>query len=839
MPYLFTSESVTEGHPDKVCDQISDAILDELIRQDPKSHVAVEALATTGMVVVAGEVTTKGYADVQGIVRRTLDEIGYNKPEYFFDSRGSGVLVSIHEQSPDIASGVREDNLDEIGAGDQGIMFGYACDETEELMPLPIQLANRLAEKLSHIRKTKSVPYLRPDGKTQVTVEYSDDHRPQAVTTVVIAQQHDPKTEDGKQVTAERLRADLLEKAVKPVLGKYYQAGKTAVIVNGAGPWLLGGPAADTGLTGRKIIVDTYGGMAPHGGGCFCVGGDSIVNTQEGLAPIKELSTLPSGALIKTDISPTPVGEWIDNGKMDVLEIETEDGYSLEGTPNQAIRVIDTQGNYIWRRIDELKSSDCISIQRKNRMFGLGKKVDFTFKHKLGTRRKNAFSFPDYLTEDYSYLLGLLIGDGRCTSRDGVQVCVCEDEMKEIVQSLFKALFGSGGKIFGHWAHFCGVELRAYLEALGLDYHRSWQKRVPKSVFASPKPVVAAFLRGLFDTDGTVGLSGRSGVCAGIKLTTTSKELALDVQQLLLNFGIVSRIQTVQTTGKVAFIHGRPVRSKRPLYHVRVKGSDSVEVFRKEIGFGLPRKAKILASAQLDPKHSRLTVPNQTERLKRLWSKLPSKEHQNDIAKIGRFLRDPSSKGTKELTYGKLAEFIDAYDDVFRGELDFECLRTYYLLNHYYARVKSVRPKYAHVYDFTVPGMHTFTANGFVCHNSGKDPTKVDRSGCYMARYIAKNVVAAKLARKCQVQIGYVIGQSEPVSLWVDTFGTGRLENGKLLELIKKNFRLKPGHIIQDLNLRRPIYRKTAAYGHFGREEPEFTWEKTDKAAALKKQAGI
>ena len=391
MPYLFTSESVTEGHPDKVCDQISDAILDELIRQDPKSHVAVEALATTGLVVVAGEVTTKGYADVQGIVRKTLEEIGYDKPEYFFDHRGSGVMVSIHAQSPDIAQGVKEENLDDIGAGDQGIMFGYACDETKELMPLPIQLANRLAEKLSQIRKTKSVPYLRPDGKTQVTVEYSDDHKPQRVTTVVIAQQHDELGADGKEITPARIKADLVEKAVKPVLGKYYEDGKTVVIVNGTGKFVLGGPAADTGLTGRKIIVDTYGGMAPHGGGCF----------------------------------------------------------------------------------------------------------------------------------------------------------------------------------------------------------------------------------------------------------------------------------------------------------------------------------------------------------------------------------------------------------------------------------------------------------------SGKDPTKVDRSACYMARYIAKNIVAAGLARKCQVQIGYVIGQSEPVSLWVDTFGTGRVENHKLLELIKKNFRLKPGHIIADLKLRQSIYRKTAAYGHFGREEPEFHWEKTDKAAGLKKQADL
>ena len=391
MAYLFTSESVTEGHPDKVCDQIADAILDELISQDPKAHVAVEALATTGLVIVAGEITTKGYADVQGIVRRTLQEIGYTKPEYQFDYLGSGVLVGIHEQSHDIAQGVREENLDDIGAGDQGIMFGFACDETPQLMPLPIILANQLALRLSKLRRNKEIPYLRPDGKTQITVEYSDEHQPQCVRTVVIAQQHDEKTPEGKEITPEFLSKVLEEKAIKPVLGKYFVPAKTKVIVNGTGKFVLGGPAADTGVTGRKIIVDTYGGMAPHGGGCM----------------------------------------------------------------------------------------------------------------------------------------------------------------------------------------------------------------------------------------------------------------------------------------------------------------------------------------------------------------------------------------------------------------------------------------------------------------SGKDPTKVDRSASYMARYIAKNIVAAGIARRCLVQIGYAIGQSEPVSLWVDTFGTGKLENGKLLELVKKHFPLKPGAILRELNLRRPIYRKTAVYGHFGRNDSDFTWEKTDKAEILRKEAGI
>ena len=388
MGYLFTSESVTEGHPDKVCDLISDSILDALISQDKESHVAVETLVSTGLVIVSGEITTKGYADVRKIAQNTLKEVGYTKPEYQFDWQCSGILVGIHEQSPDIAQGVKEGNLEDIGAGDQGIMFGYATDETPELLPLPILLANKLTQKMSQIRKEGKISYLRPDGKAQITVEYDDSHVPQKVVTVVIAQQHDEKLADGKEITSDLLKKGLLEHAIKPVLGKYYTQ-ETKIIVNGTGKFVIGGPASDTGLTGRKIIADTYGGMAPHGGGAY----------------------------------------------------------------------------------------------------------------------------------------------------------------------------------------------------------------------------------------------------------------------------------------------------------------------------------------------------------------------------------------------------------------------------------------------------------------SGKDPTKVDRSASYMARYIAKNIVAAKLAKRCTVQLGYVIGMSEPVSVWVNTHNTGKLENSKLISLIKKHFRLKPGQIIIDLDLRRPIYKKTAAYGHFGREDPDFTWEKCDKADALSKEA--
>ncbi|MBE0711196.1 MAG: methionine adenosyltransferase [Candidatus Aminicenantes bacterium] len=259
--YFFTSESVTEGHPDKICDQISDAILDDLIRQDPYSRVAVEALTTTGTVHVAGEVTTKGFADVQKIVRKTLKEIGYTDPRFGIDCEDAGVWVALHGQSRDISQGVSERKAHEHGAGDQGMMFGFACDETKELMPLPIMLAHKLVRKLASVRKKGVIKSLGPDGKSQVTVEYRDG-KPVRLEAVVIAQQH---IDD---LAEEELRARILEEVIKPVCGKYLDS-KTKVFINATGRFVIGGPEGDTGVTGRKIIADSYGGMGRHGGGCF------------------------------------------------------------------------------------------------------------------------------------------------------------------------------------------------------------------------------------------------------------------------------------------------------------------------------------------------------------------------------------------------------------------------------------------------------------------------------------------------------------------------------------------------------------------------------------------
>lgn len=270
--YIFTSESVTEGHPDKICDQISDAVLDAILEQDPNGRVACETVTTTGMVMVMGEISTSAYADIPSIVRKTVERIGYTDSASGFDAKSCAVLTSIDEQSPDIAMGVdhsleykesEQDAADLVGAGDQGMMFGFACDETPELMPAPISLAHQLSHRLTEVRKNGTLPWLRPDGKTQVTVSYDENNQVEWCPAIVVSTQHAP------EIALKDLREAVIEEVIKPVLPTQFFRDETKLYVNPTGRFVVGGPCGDTGLTGRKIIVDTYGGAAAHGGGCF------------------------------------------------------------------------------------------------------------------------------------------------------------------------------------------------------------------------------------------------------------------------------------------------------------------------------------------------------------------------------------------------------------------------------------------------------------------------------------------------------------------------------------------------------------------------------------------
>lgn len=775
---LFTSESVSEGHPDKVADQISDAVLDAFLAQDKNSRVACETLVKTGMVVVAGEITSHSGVDIESVIRRTVCQIGYNHSAVGFDGETCAVLSALGKQSTDIAVGVNETENHEQGAGDQGLMFGYATNETDVLMPAPITYAHRLMQRQAELRKNGKLPWLRPDAKSQVTLRYQNS-KPVGIEAVVVSTHHSAEVDNATLHEAVR------EEIIKPILPAEWITHATKIHINPTGRFVVGGPVADCGLTGRKIIVDTYGGMARHGGGAFCIAGSALVNTEKGLLRIDQCQDVGgNGLLVKTDVHPMPAGAWYDNGLKETAILVSADGYQLEATLNHHLRVIDEQGNYVWKTVADIGETDWISIQTKNRLFGNDEIPPFSYEDQAAPVE----SYPNELTPKYAYLLGVLTGDPTNQKQ----------------------------------THLTASE-KAYLTHLGLTDADPGEKIVPYSIFTASAENCAMFLRGLFASAGSICQEGTSRVY----LTIFSHSLAEHVQLLLLNFGIICQIQAETTENQD--LQEDSVDSRHTRYRVTLKDAASAHVFKTQIGFSSPEKMAFLEKYRPEKLDSGI-IPNQKQRLNRLFNKLSATQAE-------KWPLQPAV--THELTYQEVAELIAIYAEELGHDADFNALQELYFMHHYYSPLEKKISSFAHTYDLNVPFSHTFTANGIVCHNSGKDPSKVDRSAAYACRYIAKNVVAAGLADRCEIQVSYAIGVAEPTSIRVETFGTHKISEDRLVQLIRIHFDLRPRGLINMLNLLRPIYGKTAAYGHFGREEPEFSWERTDKADLLRDAAGL
>lgn len=565
---IFTSESVSEGHPDKICDQISDAILDACLTQDPHSRVACECFAGKGFLVISGEITTKAIVDYDAVARNTIRRIGYVDPELGFSADTVAIMVMINKQSPDIALRTGDDIG---GAGDQGIMFGYACNETKELMPATLAFSNNIVKRLAELRKipgSYASKILRPDAKSQVSIEYDEEGKVKRIDTIVVSTQHSP------DYSQEEIYDFVKNVVINDCIPKRLIDENTKFFINPSGRFVIGGPMGDTGLTGRKIIVDTYGGRAAHGGGCFCVDGDTEFLTPKG-----------------------------------------------------------------WKKIKDYEPMDKVG------QFGLNHQIEFI--------------------KPYTYINVDAVGMKRVKVKD-LEMMLSD-----------------------------GHDLVLYKSANYVKYRLA---DLAKSIYS------------YFDSK-------------------------------MIN-------DLVDTSDK----------------HY-----DSLDTYLRNLHGSIP--------AILD-------------------GDIPLEELKERVS---------------------------------RGKFDFMRLVD--------MRVTDAEATDGRMYCFTVPsGMLILRRNGkiFITGNSGKDSTKVDRSAAYMARYLAKNVVAAGLAEQCEIELAYAIGKVEPVSVYVDTYGTGRVADNDIAEFIKNNFDLSPSGMIKFLDLRKPQFEQLAAYGHMGREELGVKWEDTSECGKFK-----
>lgn len=725
MSYFFTSESVSQGHPDKVADQISDAIVDNFIARDPESHCAIETLVTTGQVVVAGEVKSDIYVDIQSVVRDTINKIGYTKAEYQFDGNSCGILSAIHEQSGDIDMGVSRKSKINQGAGDQGIMFGYATNETENYMPATLDIAHKIVKELAIIRETTDImPYLRPDAKSQVTIEYSDDNKPIRITDIVVSTQHDEFDTDEEML--KKIKHDIKSYVIPrvilkctPYMQKWFDS-RIKYFINPTGKFVIGGPHGDTGLTGRKIIVDTYGGWGAHGGGAFCVDGDTEYLSPEGWKKIKDYN----GGLVAefdTDrhihfVKPLvyhkhPAGKMYHIYNPTVLDMVVSEYHDMV--------LISSQDQIMKKLVKDLIDPSEMEIRARN-----NGDVPIAFLYDDNKEELN-LTDEEIKVQVLVCLYGVYLEDG--------------DKVKLVPGK------GSNYKLIEQTLIDSGIEYEKYL-------NRKFQ---PRYVLRPP-------------------------------IATTSYKSAFKDASFRQRELVISELTEKWMTGV-----------NRVVLTDNLEEATFLQWCCVSIGYG---------------------------------TTFEEKKYEDD-----------------ERTF---------YDVCVRNS---QFGLTRYALPSHKIKVEEFIPEDGYMYCFTVPtSMFVCRRNNkvFVTGNCGKDVSKVDRSAAYMARYMAKNCVAAGIAERMLIQLSYAIGVAEPVSIFVDTYGTSQVDmtDGEIADILKKNFDLRPYAIEQRLKLRNPIYLETAAYGHMGQEprtvtkvfeskydEPIertvelFTWEKLDAVDDIKK----
>ena len=704
MSYLFTSESVSCGHPDKVADQISDAILDEALRQDPDSRVAIETMVTKGQVFVAGEMTTKAFVDIDETVRNTIREIGYDSSDYGFEYRSCGIITAINKQSPDIAMGVNKEKAEDQGAGDQGMMFGYATNESGGkggYMPLPLVISREIINQLTEFRNKYLFSGLRPDAKSQVTVEYDDNNKPFRIDTILVSQQHD-RDVSNKQLE-ELVKEQVINKYLIPKFGDLVSFDDYKLLINPTGNFVIGGPAGDTGLTGRKIIADTYGGACPHGGGAFCVDGDTEYLTPYGW---KRISDYKEGELIAQwdDYKATFVKPlaYIESEAKNMLHISSESMYDMVLSENHDLVIETSKGNIIKKRCKDLFDFNSLTIKNGNSGF-----IPVSF-----VADESMFNNSLKLTDDQIRLQVAYCADGNTYQN---RIRIKKDYKINRLEKL--------------------------LEDTKTEYKIS--KDGEYNIYYFKPPVDKKRLRDCF---GNADL----------------KQIKIIADELVKWDG-----------------------DNENCYRTTFKDDADFAQFVFMSAYGT--RASILIDDRIG-RETHVTGYESAYTVKNILYSV----YKLNTTKVG--IRTPKNKNT--------------------------------------IVIKKFTPNDGKMYCFSVSsGMLILRRNNkvFITGNSGKDPSKVDRSGAYMCRYVAKHLVAAGVADRLCLQVSYAIGKKEPISFMVNTYGTAKnnLTDEYITGKIPELFDFTPYGIINYLELKKPVYLKTARFGHFGIDG--FKWETFDE----------